>query len=357
MFQKQFDTVFYLSYSLTMKRAKLPVNRIASVTGLSPATVSRVINHPEIVNDETKKKVEKAIRDEGYDLDALTKRQTESNKRIIVVALPSIDNPFYNSVVKGIKTSAHNHSYEVLIYTGNITPSTVRQFFDVLKMSSARGVISISRKLDTEIADRIDGELPFVQCCEYNCESVATYVSINDYASAKTATEYILNMNYRRIALINGPLSFNYAVERQRGFESALSERGIIIPANWKISVPEVSYSLGYSAASQLLGSKERPDAIFCAADVFAISVIKAAKRYSLRVPEDLGVVGFDNIEVVSVINPGITTINQPSYQIGFTAGETLFEKIVDPHSRPRSILLDTELIARDSIVPYVNRS
>lgn len=340
-----------------MKRAKLPVNKIAKNIGLSPATVSRVINHPEIVNEETKEKVAKAIKEAGFDVDALLKHQADNNKRIIVVALPSIDNPFYNSVVKGIKTSAHNHNYEVLIYMGNITQSTLGQFFDMLKMASARGVISISRKIETELADKIDSELAFVQCCEYNSQSKATYVSINDYASAKTATEYMLNMNYKKVAFINGPLSFNYALERQRGFEMALQEHGIVIPTSWKISVPEVSYSLGYSAASQLLGSKDRPDAIFCAADVFAISVIKAAKRYSLRVPEDLGVVGFDNIEVVSVINPGITTINQPSYQLGFTAGETLFEKIVNPQSRPRSILLDTELIARDSIIPYVNRS
>ena len=240
---------------------------------------------------------------------------------------------------------------------GNITQSTISQFQDVLKMASARGVISISRKIDMEIADEIDSALPFVQCCEYNAQSRATYVSINDYASAKTATEYILNLNYRRIAMINGPLSFNYATERLKGFEAALSERGIVIPQSWKISLPEVSYSLGYSAASQLLGAKESQDAIFCSADVFAISVIKAAKRYSLRVPEDVGVVGFDNIEVASVTNPGITTVNQPSYQLGFTAGETLFEKIVDPAGRPRSILFDTELIARDSIIPYVNRN
>ena len=340
-----------------MKRANLPVNSIASSVGLSPATVSRVLNHPELVNDETREKVEKAIKALGYDIENVLRRQTESNKRIIVVALPSIDNPFYNSVVKGIKTSAHNHNYEVLIYMGNITQSTISQFQDVLKMASARGVISISRKIDMEIADEIDSALPFVQCCEYNAQSRATYVSINDYASAKTATEYILNLNYRRIAMINGPLSFNYAIERLKGFEAALTERGILIPQSWKISVPEVSYSLGYSAASQLLGAKERPDAIFCSADVFAISVIKAAKRYSLRVPEDVGVVGFDNIEVASVTNPGITTVNQPSYQLGFTAGETLFEKIIDPSGHPRSILLDTELIARDSIIPYVNRN
>lgn len=334
----------------------MPVNRIAKDISLSPATVSRVINHPELVNPETREKVETAIRNAGYDIESLLKRQKINNKRIIVVALPSIDNPFYNSVVKGIKTSAHNHNYEVLIYMGNITTSTSGQFLDVLKMSSASGVISISRKLDVALSDMIDSEVAFVQCCEYNAESSAVYVSINDYASAKTATEYILNMNYRRIALINGPLSYNYAVERQRGFEMALQERGIVIPNTWKISLPEVSYSLGYSAASQLLGASEKPDAIFCAADVFAISVIKAAKRYNLRVPEDVGVVGFDNIEVASMTNPGLTTINQPSYQIGFTAGETLFEKIVDPTSRPRSILLDTELIARDSIIPFVSR-
>ncbi len=339
-----------------MKRAQLPVNRIAKDISLSPATVSRVINHPELVNPETREKVETAIRNAGYDIESLLKRQKINNKRIIVVALPSIDNPFYNSVVKGIKTSAHNHNYEVLIYMGNITTSTSGQFLDVLKMSSASGVISISRKLDVALSDMIDSEVAFVQCCEYNAESNAVYVSINDYASAKTATEYIINMNYRRIALINGPLSYNYAVERQRGFEMALQERGIVIPNTWKISLPEVSYSLGYSAASQLLGASEKPDAIFCAADVFAISVIKAAKRYNLRVPEDVGVVGFDNIEVASMTNPGLTTINQPSYQIGFTAGETLFEKIVDPTSRPRSILLDTELIARDSIIPFVSR-
>ena len=161
----------------------------------------------------------------------------------------------------------------------------------------------------------------------------------------------MLNLNYRRIAFINGPLSFNYAQERLRGFEAAMEEKGISVPKNWKISLPEVSYSLGYSAASQLLGASDKPEAIFCAADVFAISVIKAANRYGLRVPEDVGIVGFDNVEMASITNPGITTVNQPAYQIGFTAGETIYEKISNPTSKPRSILLDTELIARESII------
>lgn len=336
-----------------MKRATIPVTKIANVIKLSPATVSRVLNHPELVSKETRVKIENEIIKAGYDLESIVNSQLENNKRIITVTIPSIVNPFYNAVVEGIKRSANSHNYEILLYMGNITQNNLEHFLSVVKMSNSRGVISLSRKLTTAVADEIDKTLPFVQCTEYNNLSNAVYVSINDFASAKTATEYILGMNYKRVAFINGPLSFNYAQERLKGFESALEDHNISVPKNWKISLPEVSYSLGYSAASQLLGSKDRPDAIFCAADVFAISAIKVAKRYNINVPEDLGIVGFDNIEVASFTIPGITTINQPSYQLGFTAGETIFEIINNPLSRPRSILLDTELIARDSIIPF----
>ena len=118
-----------------------------------------------------------------------------------------------------------------------------------------------------------------------------------------------------------------------------------------KLKVPTVFYKSINTVIAAM--EKEKPDAIFCAADVFAISVIKAANRYKLRVPEDVGVVGFDNVEMASITNPGITTVNQPAFQIGFTAGETIYEKISNPNSKPRSILLDTELIARESIIRY----
>lgn len=336
-----------------MKRAKLPVTKIASKANVSPATVSRVLNHPELVNKETRELIENAISELGYDIEEVLMEKIDQNKRILMAVLPSIDNPFYNNIMKGFKTSANSHNYDVVLFMGNITKNNVSHFLEVVKMSNTRGVICLNRKMDTEVADEINQSIPMIQCCEYNKDSQAEYVSINDFAAAKNATEHMLNLNYKRIAFINGPLSFNYAQERLRGFEAAMEEKGISVPKNWKISLPEVSYSLGYSAASQLLGGNEKPDAIFCAADVFAISVIKAAHRYGLRVPEDVGVVGFDNVEMASITNPGITTVNQPAYQIGFTAGETIYEKISNPLSKPRSILLDTELISRDSIIPY----
>lgn len=333
-----------------MKRLNIPVNKIAKEAGLSPATVSRVLHHRELVNTETRLIVENKLKENGYDIEELLKNQAETSKRIITVVLPSIINPFYYKILKGIESSASSHNFEVIIYQSTITQSNVDKFLKVVNMTNTRGVICLSRKLEKQLADTIFERIPFIQCCEYNKESVAPYVGINDFAAAKGAVDYIINMGYRKVAFLNGPILFNYAQERLRGFEAALESHSITIPRTWKISLPDVAYDLGYSAACQLLGAKEKPDAIFCAADVFAASVLRAANRFNLTIPKDLGVVGFDNIDMASITTPGLTTINQPSFQTGFTAAESLFELLYS-HTMPRSILLDTELIFRESIV------
>lgn len=332
-----------------MKRLNIPVNKLASAIGVSPATISRVIHHPELVAPEKKEMIEKLLEEQGYNLKEMLKSQVERNRRMITVVIPSIINPFYYKILKGIESSAASHNYEVVIYQNTITEANVDLFLNVVEMTNTRGVVCLSKSLETDLANRIFSEVPMVQCCEYNKEAKAPYVSINDYAASKSAVEHIVNNGYKRVAFINGPLSFNYAKERLRGFDAACEENGLYPPRSWKISLPDVAYDLGYSAACQLLGNADRPDAIFCTADVFAASVIKAANRFSIRIPEDLGVVGFDNIDLAAVTIPGLTTINQPSFQTGFTAAESLFEMIYS-ETIPRSILLDTELISRESI-------
>lgn len=332
-----------------MKRLNIPVNKIAKSIGVSPATISRVLHHPELVSPEKREKIEALMQEQGINLKEMMRSRLENTKRVITVVIPSIVNPFYYKILRGIESSASSHNYEVIIYQNTITPSNVNLFLQVTSMTNTRGVICLSRRLDTEVANRIYEEVPLIQCGEYNTDSKAPYVSINDYGAARNAVEHIINMGYSKVAFINGPLAFNYAQERLRGYESIIEEHKLSIPRSWRISLPEVAYDLGYSAACQLLGSSDRPDAIFCAADVFAASVIKAANRFSIKIPEELGVVGFDNIELAAVTIPGITTINQPSFQTGFTAAESLFELIYS-NTIPRSILLDTELISRESI-------
>ena len=133
-----------------MKRANLPVSKIASIANVSPATVSRVLNHPELVNKETRDLIEKAILDAGYDMEKVMQNKIEQNKRILLAVLPSIDNPFYNNVMKGFKTSANSHQFDVVMYLGNINRNNLEHFLDVVKMSNARGVICLNRKMDKD---------------------------------------------------------------------------------------------------------------------------------------------------------------------------------------------------------------
>ena len=204
--------------------------------------------------------------------------------------------------------------------------------------------------------ETLDRYAPVVQCCEYNNKSHIPYVSIDDFNAARSVTNYLLSSGRRKIAFINGPLTFNYAQERLRGFETALVKHKVTVPQNWRISLPDISYDIGYSSICQLLSSSNRPNAIFASSDVFAISALRAARRFGLRVPQDLSIIGFDNIDIAAMVSPAISTINQPCFQIGFTACETLAERINNPDSIPRSILLDAELVLRESS-PIVDKN
>ena len=145
-----------------MKRANLPVSKIANIANVSPATVSRVLNHPELVNKETRDLIEKAILDAGYDIEKVMQNKIEQNKRILLAVLPSIDNPLYNNVMKGFKTSANSHQFDVVMYLGNINRNNLDHFLDVVKMSNARGVICLNRKMDKDVADSINAFIPLI---------------------------------------------------------------------------------------------------------------------------------------------------------------------------------------------------
>ena len=144
-------------------------------------------------------------------------------------------------------------------------------------------------------------------------------------------------------------MSFKYAVKRQEGFLDTLRKKDISVRPDWIVSLPEVNYQMAYSADCRLLNNEIRPNAFFVISDVFAAAVIRAAKRFDLRIPEDIIVVGFDNLDISIMTCPTITTVNQPSFQLGYSACELLLDSINHPDMFPKSLILDTELIIRES--------
>lgn len=326
---------------------KITVQQIALQAGVSPATVSRVINHRDLVKEDTLKQVEAAMKQLGA-IPPDSSKSKAADQPVIILNIPNINNVFYTEVIRGATTSAKAHGCHLLISQSPLDHGSISEFHHLIKRVHAAGVILLNQ-ISSELLYQLNNLLPIIQCCEYNHESEIPYVSIDDYTAALNATNYLISSGKNKIAFINGPLTFKYARDRRSGFLDAISSADLIIPKNWLIQLPEVNYDMAYSATCQLLTNEIIPNAFFTASDTLAAAVIRAAKRYRYNVPKDITVVGFDNIDLSSMFSPTITTVSQPKFQMGFSACEMLLEKISNPSFATRSILLDTELIVRES--------
>lgn len=330
-----------------MKKEKVTVADIAKKAGVSPATVSRVLRHRELVKEETIQQVEAAMTELGCLIEK-GKMTPTTEQPLIILNVPELDNVFYLKVIDGALVSAKAHGYRLLINDSPLDKSSIYSFTSFLKQVHASGVILLNHVTEEHL-DMIHSVVPLVQCAEYNEHAEYPYVSIDDYEAATNAAEYIVSCNCNKIAMINGPMSFKYAVKRQEGFIDTLHKRDISIRPDWIVNLPEIDYQMAYSAVCRLLNSEVRPNAFFVISDIFAAAVIRAAKRFNLSVPDDIIVVGFDNLDLSMMTCPTITTVNQPSFQLGYSACELLLDSIKHPHMVPKSLILDTELIIRES--------
>lgn len=331
-----------------MAKEKITVAQIAKASGVSPATVSRVLNHRELVKSDTVNLVKDAMLKLGYDIEAFNKVPVKEEQQVIVLCIPNSQNAFYNELIRGAQISAKAHNCFLLIYESPIDSGTIQTFCNLLHRISATGVITFSR-ISTTSLDQIRAIVPLVQCCEYNSNSSCPYVSIDDFAAAKCATEHLISCGRNKIAFVNGPRSYKFAEDRQNGFVDSMINADLFIPQNWMVQLPELNYEMAYAAICRILNSESIPNAFFVTSDIFALAVVQAARYYRLKVPRDIMVVGFDNIDFSMMTSPSITTINPPRFQMGYTACEMLIEIILTPSDIPNSILFETELVIRDS--------
>lgn len=333
------------------------IKDVAAFAGVSVSTISRVFNQREYIHPETVRKVISAARKLNYrsdELDALSQARTSDSFRapqgnkLVIVSIPSNDNPFYNGIFKGAFASAQSHNFDLLISQGNINDTNMEQYISMYRRLNVKGIIA-TNILSPFVLSALDSVIPVVQCGEFIAESNVSAVSIDDYAAARQVIEYILSLGRKKIAFLNGPLEFKYAKERQRGFLSTMKENGAEINENWVLPLNDINADMAFSATVKMFSSPIHPDAIFCASDVLASGAIRAVNYVKMCVPKDVIVVGFDNIALSAMMIPSITTVNQPTFQMGYLANEFLFEKLQNPKAEAKRTLLDTELIIRES--------
>ncbi len=328
------------------KSVEPTITEVAARAGVSIATVSRVLNDKGNVKPSTVELVSAAMDELGY----VREEPSAAHNGLIVVVLPNLDNPFYAKIVKGIQVSAKNRGLETLVYTEGNLDDRSQRLIRLLGMINAGGCILLSPVNDEAVLAAIDRAAPVVQCAEYNERSPLPYVSVDDFAAARNAVHTLLQRGRRRVALINGPDKFKYARQRYLGYAEALREAGIPVDPSLIFKVTEMGFDSSFAVARQLLTAGVRPDAILATSDMFAAAVVKAASTEGVQIPADCSLIGFDNTYISMVSHPSVTAVNMPQFQLGYMVCEILADRMVNPTGEARHVLLETELVLRDSI-------
>lgn len=332
-----------------MKEKKVTYEQLAKASGISLSTISRVVNKSPNVTNATRKKVIKAMQEAGLDTDSMD-LEPQSGSNLLVFDVPSLKNIFYSPIMTSAKLTASNYGYSMLINEEMINDATIDSFLQLLRNSHAAGVISAS-PLTQEHQARISAICPLVICCEGGGaeEDLVPFVSIDDEGAAYNAVRHLISLGRKRVAMINGPAPFKYAHGRYVGYCRALEEAGLELDKNLQASVnADMDYDMAKAAALGMLNSPGRPDGFFCISDVLASAVVRATQELGLRVPQEVSVVGFDDVLLSSAMNPTITTVRQPCNQMGALATEMLI-KLLRGEERVNSIFLGTELVLRES--------
>lgn len=331
-------------------RRKYPfsISEIAELAQVSSATVSRVLNNQDAVKPELYDKVCAALRSKGIEPSEVI-LQTASSGKLILFTLPFDFNSFFNEIVKGVKASAAQHGYQVLLLQEHINANTYPGFEKTIKNLKISGLITLNH-INAGLMEKLVELLPVVQCCDYdlNSKSVSS-VTLDDQKTAKTAVDYLFSLGRRRIAFMSGPLRYSDNFYRKEGYLQSLRANGVDPIPSWITHLPEVNYNMAFSSATQLLSQPVRPDAFIAISDLFACAIVNAARRLGLSIPEDVMVIGYDNVDYSMISSPTITTINTPKFQLGYTACEILVERILNPNAAVQHISLPSELIIRES--------
>jgi LacI family transcriptional regulator, repressor for deo operon, udp, cdd, tsx, nupC, and nupG len=324
---------------------------VAEQAGVSVATVSRVLNGHSNVRAQTRDRVLAAVETSGYRVNELARNLRTAESRLLLTMVPDFGNPFYAEVVRGIDVVARQHGYFMLLCDTGADPGRERSYFDMLRRHRADGAICLDPDTVQHALLEDSGALPWVACCEFDTGMGVPYVGIDNYRAAGDAVRHLLARGHRRIGLINSDDGYLYARQRQQGYLDALSDAGVTPLPAWRRNVYSLDYEAGARAAAELAGQRgaDAPDAIFAVSDTLAIGAINGLRSVGKRTPDDVAVVGFDDISVAAQIDPPLTTVAQPMRELGETAARLLLKRLADPAANVPGVLLPHRLVVRGS--------
>lgn len=328
----------------------IKMSDVAKKANVSTATVSRVLSNPAVVKEETRRKVMEVIEELQYRPHVIARQFRTQETKMVLVVVPDITSIFFSEVLRGIEHAAVSRNYQVVLGDSENNLEREKQYVDLLYQKQVDGVILLTAKLPKEMLEQLASEFPIVLACEYYDGIDVPTVSIDNIGSARKATEHLVHLGHKRIGHISGPAGIILSRDRLQGYKEALQNNGLLVDEAYIAEGP-LTIESGYRRMKMLLSLDNPPTAVFVYNDEMAWGAIKAVKDHGLRIPEDIAVVGFDNLKISEVVEPHLSTIEQPKYLIGKKSMELLLQLIHGKPLEKKNYVLNSSLIVRHSSV------
>lgn len=328
---------------------------VARRARVSVATVSYVVNDgPRPVAPSTRERVLRAIRALEYRPSEVARSLRLQRTRTIGLVLPDTANPFFATLAKGTDDAAFAHGYSLLLCHSGYLASREQAYIEVMVGKGVDGVIYIQGDPDaTALHQLLRRRIPSVAVDREIRNAVIDRVVVDNFGGSLAAARHLVGLGHRRIACIARPVPLSNAAERIRGYQAALAEAGIPTPAGYLIPGGP-GYEEGRRAMGELVRLTSRPTAVLAYPDVVAIGAIRGALEAGLRVPEDISIVGFDDIPQAAYLRPALTTVAVPIREMGERAVAVLLSRIEgrERDEPPQRVVLPTALVVRESTAP-----
>jgi LacI family transcriptional regulator len=332
--------------------ARLTIRDVAERAGVSLGTVSNVLNRSELVAEETRVRVQAAIDELGFVRNNAARQLRGIKSPSIALVVLDFDNPFFTEVARGVEHAAAAAEHLVILASSGSDPAREDRALRLLEEQRVAGILisPASRTASPRLREIRGHGTPIVLLDRHRSRRDQCSAAADDTSGGRQVAQHLLALGHEHIGLLNGPSSLKPCVERRDGFVEVLDKAGVQLDAAHDLVAETMTIEAGEEAAAGLLGRPGGPTALFCGNDLLAIGAERAALARGVRIPEDLAIVGYDDIRFAETSLVPLTSVRNPAYELGFEAARLLIDEATNGSGhRHERLLFEPELIVRQS--------
>jgi len=324
---------------------------VAKLAGVSTSTVSHVINNDRFVSDAIRAKVDAAIKTLNYAPSALARSLKLNQTHTIGMLITASSNPFYSELVRGVERSCFERGYSLVLCNTEGDEQRMNRNLETLLQKRVDGLLLLCTETHLPSPDIMSRypSIPTVMMDWAPFEGESDVIQDNSLLGGERATQHLIDKGYTRIACITGPQDKTPARLRLEGYRNAMNRAGLAIHKGYEI-IGDFEFQGGFTAMNSLLTLEQPPHAVFTGNDAMAVGAYQALYQAGLKVPQDMAVVGYDDIELARYMTPPLTTIHQPKDELGELAVDVLIHRMAQPTLEQQRLLLTPELVERGSV-------